>query len=254
MTASRFIVKMDPNSYANCEEILTKSTHLAWKVDFESKRIIGSATHTMVAISDCQKITLDSSKLSISGISVDGTDVKWDLDPADIKYGSRLNIYKAIEAGSLIKIEIRYSTSPDASAIQWLDASQTVGKKFPYVFTQCQAIHARSVLPCQDTPGVKVTVTAAVTVPAGMRALMSAMDDISKNSEDNFNFNQPICIPSYLIALAVGNIEGIRVGPRTTVWSEPESVKAAAWEFAETELFISTAESLLTPYIWVIYA
>jgi aminopeptidase N len=134
-----------------------------------------------------------------------------------------------------------------------LSPEQTVGKKHPYLFTQCQAIHARSVVPCQDTPGVKITYSADVTVPEGLIALMSAVHDESKNSGNTYNFKQVTTIPSYLIALAVGNIEGRRVGPRSTVWSEPEVVEAAAWEFADTESFITTGESLLTPYEWGVY-
>ena len=121
------------------------------------------------------------------------------------------------------------------------------------MFTQCQAIHARSILPCQDTPGVKITYSATVTAPDGLRALMSALHDESNPLGKPFKFYQPVKIPSYLIALAIGNIVGERVGPRSTVWSEPQVIKAAAWEFADTELFIKTGEDLLTPYEWGVY-
>jgi len=111
-------------------------------------------------------------------------------------------------------------------------------------------------VPCQDTPGIKVTYSAEVEVPAPLRALMSAvpLDPQDGDKDKNvFRFEQTIAIPSYLIALAVGHLEGIKVGPRTTVWSEPEVVKAAAWEFEETEDFITAGESFLTPYCWKVY-
>ena len=136
-----------------------------------------------------------------------------------------------------------------------LNSEQTVGKKAPYLFTQCQAIHARSLLPCQDTPSVKITYTAEITVPSSLKALMSAIQ-VSENLNQKNNvyfFDQKIAIPSYLIALAVGNLKGIKVGPRSTVWSEPEVVEAAAWEFQDTEEFIKVGESLLTPYVWGVY-
>lgn len=55
----------------------------------------------------------------------------------------------------MVKVRISYNTTPDSGAIQWLEPSQTSGKKHPFVYTQCEAILARSLLPCQDTPAVK---------------------------------------------------------------------------------------------------
>lgn len=47
------------------------------------------------------------------------------------------------------KVEVEYETSPSCSALQWLSPEQTAGKRHPYVFSQCQAIHSRSLVPCQ---------------------------------------------------------------------------------------------------------
>ena len=44
---------------------------------------------------------------------------------------------------------ITFSTSPDSTAVQFLEPVQTAGERHPYLFTQCQAIHARSFVPCQ---------------------------------------------------------------------------------------------------------
>ncbi len=153
--------------------------------------------------------------------------------------------------GTPERITLEYETTDKCTAVQWLTPAQTVGKKHPYLFTQCQAIHARSIFPCQDTPAVKITYSAQVTVPDGLTALMSALPLSFVGNV--FSFDQPVKIPSYLVALAVGNLKGIKVGPRSTVWSEPEVVEAAAWEFADTESFISTGESILTPYVWGVY-
>lgn len=149
------------------------------------------------------------------------------------------------------EIQIDYETTEKCTAIQWLEPSQTAGKVHPYLFTQCQAIHCRSILPCQDTPGVKMTYNASVKVPDGMTALMSAVP--AGKTQDVFAFEQKIAIPSYLLALAVGEIVGVKVGPRSTVWSEPSVVNQAAWEFEETEDFVSAGESFLTPYCWGVY-
>ncbi len=111
--------------------------------------------------------------------------------------------------GEKVSIKIAYETTSECTAIQWLEPAQTVGKVYPYLFTQCQAIHARSIVPCQDTPSVKITYSASVTVPPSLRALMSAVPlDQNPSTPNTYEFEQKIAIPSYLIALAVGHIEG----------------------------------------------
>jgi hypothetical protein len=52
---------------------------------------------------------------------------------------------------SQLSVGVRFSCSPDSTALQFLDPAQTAGGKHPYLFTQCQAIHARSFVPCQVT-------------------------------------------------------------------------------------------------------
>ena len=61
-----------------------------------------------------------------------------------------------------VKIKINYETTPNCTALQWLSPSQTAGKTHPYMFSQCQAIHCRSMVPCQDTPAVKMPYSAEV--------------------------------------------------------------------------------------------
>lgn len=170
------------------------------------------------------------------------------------KFGSALTIKleQALKEGEQAKIVIDYATTEGCTACQWLDPSQTVGKKHPYLFTQCQAIHARSLVPCQDSPSIKLTYSANINAP--LRALMSAVptgEDKQANGTTTYKFYQGTRMPSYLIALAVGNLEGRVISERSSVWTEPEVIEAAEWEFKEhTEKFISTAEELLTPYDW----
>lgn len=93
-----------------------------------------------------------------------------------------------------------------AAAIQWLDPSQTAGGKYPFMFTQSQAILARSWVPLQDGPGVKFTYSAAIACPVNLMALMSAENDTVKHTDGVYHFKQSNPIPSYLMALAVGDI------------------------------------------------
>merc|ERR550519_2614745 len=153
-----------------------------------------------------------------------------------------------------MKLLVNYTTSPQSSALQWLSPQQTAGKALPYVFSQCEAIHCRSMLPCQDTPSVKAPYTAEITAPPGITVLMSAVPNGGPKEADNgknkFSFSQKIPIQSYLIAIAAGAIESRKIGPRTHVWSEKEFVDKASFDFAETESFLQTAEELCGPYVW----
>lgn len=170
------------------------------------------------------------------------------------------------EEGS--SVEVEFEVGPGSSALQFLTPSQTAGGQHPYLFTQCQAIHARSFVPCQDTPRVKATFEASIRCPAGLTALMGALacdaatEEIARMKppapssggegleEIEFYFSQPVPIPSYLLALAVGELAPRDLGPRCRVWAEPCVVDAAASEFAETEKFLEAGEGLLGDYAW----
>jgi leukotriene-A4 hydrolase len=155
------------------------------------------------------------------------------------------------------KITIEYETDTECSALQWLPKKQTSGKQFPYVYSQCQAILARSLFPCQDTPSVKATYSAEVTAPADLTVLMSAVPSSSsvlpEKSLKCHKFEQKIPIPSYLVAIVVGKLKGKKIGPRTTVWSEPEFVEQGAYDFSETEDMLQAAEKIMGKYVWGIY-
>ncbi|CAE7351135.1 ltah-1.1 [Symbiodinium sp. KB8] len=163
----------------------------------------------------------------------------------------------SIAEGESVECSVTYRTTSQSSAVQFLKAEQTADKEAPFLFTQCQAIHARSLLPCQDTPGVKCTFTSSVRVPTGITALMSALPDADPVvSEDGafttFSFKQPVPVPSYLIAVAAGLLAQRPLAGEETmsVWAEPSIVDASAHEFAETPAFVRAAESIMGPYEW----
>ncbi|MCX6352970.1 MAG: M1 family metallopeptidase, partial [Bacteroidetes bacterium] len=147
-------------------------------------------------------------------------------------------------------ITIFYHTSPDAAAVQWLSPNQTAGGKQPFMFTQSQAILARTWLPCQDGPGIRFTYDATVQVPADLMALMSATNPQQKSADGVYSFKQVQAIPSYLMALAVGDIEFKSIDARTGVYAEPVTLEKAAYEFAEMGQMVAAAEKLYGPYRW----
>ncbi|PKK57376.1 leukotriene a-4 hydrolase, partial [Rhizophagus irregularis] len=252
----------DPSTLSNINEIQTSHIELNLRVDFEHKILDGSVTLSLITIADnVNKVILDTKSLIIKSVSQDGRQkIKFHLNNEIDCFGTtglHIELEKPLAAGIMFKLEISYNTTIQGTATQWLEPSQTVGKKHPYLFTQCQDIHARSLLPCQDTPCFKLTYSANIQVPHPLRALMSAIsvgdEKIGDGKSKIYRFEQNVKIPSYLIALAVGNLAGKEIGPRSTVWAEPEIVQDAAWEFEDTEKFIAIGEKLLTPYEWKKY-
>lgn len=260
----------------------SRARSVEWKavVDFDMRHIAATAIYDIEIIdSGCSSIQMDTRGLDIMHIELDGDTVKdWHLDE-EIKgkphLGQRLTIplhaekkgisFDGEKVGSgvphtSVKVLIQYKTSSDpgkCTAAQWLTPTQTSGKSHPYLFTQCQAIHARSILPCYDCPAVKMTYTAEISVPKWATAVMSALPFTEKTIDGDqhdirtFYFEQPVPIPAYLIALAVGDLASKDLSPRCRIWSEPCILDAAADEFHQTELFLQTAEKITSmPYAW----
>jgi leukotriene-A4 hydrolase len=161
-----------------------------------------------------------------------------------------------------VAVNIKVRTTRDCTALQWLKLEQTSNKKHPYLFSQCQAIHARSVFPCQDTPDVKSTYEFYIRSPLPvLTSGLSTGVSHFKPGKDGlgtllYSFKQDIPIPSYLFAIASGDIATAAIGPRSTVATGPEELSDAKWELEDDmEPFIQAAESILqtVPYAWTTY-
>ncbi|HEY0666643.1 MAG TPA: M1 family aminopeptidase/hydrolase, partial [Sphingobacteriaceae bacterium] len=237
----------DPHSFAEPASAVVKHLDLDIKVDFSSKQISGTADWTINNLKGADNIVFDTRNLLISKIMTDGQETTYTMGDEEEFLGRPLTV--KIRPGTR-KISITYTTSADAAALQWLTPLQTSGKVHPYLFTQSQAILARTWIPCQDSPGVRFTYNAAVTVPKELLAVMSAINPTEKNQTGIYHFKQPSPIPSYLMALAVGDIAFKAVDKRTGVYAEPTVVDKAAWEFADMGKMINAAEKLYGPYKW----
>uniref|UniRef100_A0A8C8BKL7 Leukotriene A-4 hydrolase n=1 Tax=Otus sunia TaxID=257818 RepID=A0A8C8BKL7_9STRI len=200
---------------------------------------------------------LDTKDLQVFKVTVNGQDAKFGFGEKHSFKGTPLEITLPYELrrGQEAIVEISFESSPKSSALQWFSPEQTSGKKHPFLFSQCQATHCRAIFPCQDTPAVKLTYYAEISVPKELVALMSAnrdgeIPDPEDSSRKIYRFSQNVPIPCYLIALVVGALESRKIGPRTLVWAEKELVDKSAYEFAEAEAMLKTAEDLAGPYIW----
>jgi leukotriene A-4 hydrolase/aminopeptidase len=244
------MARLDPHSYAQDHQPRTKALDWKARVDFAARTIHGEVTLQLSGPSPAGPLDLDTRALAIDSVTdASGAALAYTLHAAEPILGSRLEIM--LPAGTE-SIAIRYRTSPEASALQWLTPEQTLGKKHAYLFSQCQAIHARSVVPCQDTPSIRVTFQAALDVPSELRAVMAAAplgcEAHGARAIERFAMPQPI--PPYLLAFAVGDLASKDLSPRSRVWAEPTQLEAAAWEFEHVEEHIAAAESLFGPYDW----
>lgn len=241
----------DPHSFAKPSD--AKVTHLNWKanVNFDTKKISATATWDIETTPDADIILLDTKGLTIQKVTLDSIrPTEFRLADEDPILGRSLAIL--IKQGTK-KISIQYETDPSAEALQWLNPQQTAGKKFPFLFTQSQAILARSWVPCQDSPGIKFTYSAEVTVPKELLALMSASNPKEKNKDGTYKFEMKQPISSYLLALAVGDIAFKPISDRAGIYAEPSVVEKATWEFEDLEKMIAGAEELYGPYQWERY-
>ncbi len=251
-TNQRQTVFNDVHSYANPQDVRVRHLDLDWKVLFDQKVLQGIVTLTIDRFSRTAPLILDTRDLKIEKVETAAagpnfTATQFTVGAVDKILGAPLTIQLPARA---TRVRIHYSTSPGASGVQWLEPSQTAGKKHPFVFTQSQAIHARSWIPLQDTPQVRVTYTARVRTPPSLLAVMSAENDSRTPRDGDYRFRMSQAIPSYLIALAVGDLSFRSLGRRTGVYAEPSVVDKAAREFADTEKMVVATEKLYGPYRW----
>ena len=245
------MASIDPHSFTDDSQPAV--AHLDWeaRVDFARRVLAGEVFLRFAAPpTSATPLDLDTRELAIARVTDDaGRELGFGLHEPSGTLGARLRVQ--VPAGAK-GVRVAYTTSNEASALQWLEPSQTQGGKQPYLFTQCQAIHARSVLPCQDSPGRRVTYRATLVVPEGLKVVMAAAAKAVDPVEGGvaFTFEMPQPIPPYLLAFAVGDLVSRELSPRCRVWSEPGVVDAAAWEFADVEKHLAAAEGLFGPYDW----
>ena len=247
-TAKAIEIK-DPHSFSEPNNCVVTHLDLKLNVDFETQILKGEATWTIDKIGKIDEVIFDAKGLQIEKITLDGDpkNAFFALGDEEEFTGQPLSV--DIKPNTK-KIHIFYSTSKNAPALQWLNPNQTAGKKFPYLFTQSEAILARTWIPCQDSPSIRFTYNADVTVPKELLALMSAENPQKKNDSGIYHFEQKHAIPSYLMALAVGDIAFKAIDKRTGVYAEPSVLSKAAYEFADMGKMVTAAEKIYGDYRW----
>ena len=238
---------MDPHSHARPAEAVAKHLDLDIEVDFEKKQIRGSATYTIALKGEADKIVFDVRDISILSVTNGSDSLAYTLGEGGDFMGAPLEVQTPPGTET---VRITFATRPGAEALQWLEPSQTAGKEKPFLFTQSQAILARTWIPCQDSPGIRFTYSAKVKVPKDLLPVMSATNPQSRNEEGVYTFEMKQPIPAYLMALSVGDLSFKSLGERTGVYAEPSMLEASAYEFEDMEKMLLAAEELYGPYTW----
>lgn len=250
---------VDEHSAAQPAVVRISAAELDLRVDFAAKQLSGQVTHTLAwadaAAAGPAELRLDTRDLNIERVHARQGDGRWQrvdfaLAERDPIFGSTLTINLPSRMDA---VRIRYRTSPEASGLQWMTPAMTAGGKQPLLFSQSQAIHARSWVPLQDTPGVRFTYTARLRTAAGLMALMSADNDPAAEADGDYRFTMAQPIPSYLLAIAVGDFRFKAISERAGVWAEAPVLDRAAAEFSDTEKMIAATEALYGPYRWERY-
>ena len=244
------MARPDPHSCFDDAQPRAHQLEVDLRVDFATRRLVGRVRCGFDRPAS-GRVDFDTRGLRIGSVTdAAGAAIPFTLHPEEPILGQRLEI--AAPPGCET-ITIEYETSPEASGLQWLEPAQTEGRTHPFLFSQCQAIHARSLLPCQDCPRARINYRAALTVPEPLVAVMAAASRGERAVPAGwrtFLFEMPQPIPPYLFALAAGDLASRDVGPRSRVWAEPACVEAAAWEFADLETVMLQAEKLFGSYEW----
>ncbi|HEV7633443.1 MAG TPA: M1 family metallopeptidase [Steroidobacteraceae bacterium] len=246
----------DIHSYA--QPAIARVTHvdLDLTADFVAHRFAGTASLDIDAQPDAAQVVLDTRLLDIAAVTdAQGKPLEWSLGENDAILGAPLTV----QLKGARRLVIRYTTRPEAPALQWLKPEQTAGRQHPYLFSQGQAVLTRSWVPTQDSPGLRQTWSARIVAPVGLRVVMSAEmlnatgDPVADGPAAGglawrFRMEQPV--PPYLISVAIGDIAFQSLGPRTGVYAEPSMLQRAAAEFVDLEQMVKTAESIYGPYRW----
>ena len=240
-------LRVDLHSFSEPHHVVTTHLDLDVEVDFEKEIISGKARYEIKNLTGHNQLVLDVNGLEIDKVTIDNKASSFQLGYQDSILGQPLIIDVDEDTKA---VSIFYKTGADAKALQWLNPKQTAGKKYPFLFTQSQAILARTWLPCQDSPGVRFSYTAKVKVPKDLLAIMSAENPTEKITDGEYKFKMNQAVPAYLMALGVGDLVFESLGEQTGVYAEPSVIKKASYEFSETQKMLEIAEMMYGKYAW----
>ncbi|WP_376693344.1 M1 family metallopeptidase [Wenzhouxiangella sp. EGI_FJ10409] len=245
----------DPHSFAEYEKVRVEHLRLDLDADMAEHTLSGHVTLELERVDpEHPRLVLDTRDLDIRDVTAPEGDgnfrpLSWRLADAHGEGDLGRPLVIVLPEG-VDEVRIDYASSPEAFGLQWLDGEQTSSGE-PFMFSQSQPHYARTWVPLQDTPAVRYTFDATIRVPANLMAVMGASGNpFERNNSGEYSFHMPQPIPSYLMAIAVGDLEFAETGARSGVYAEPEWIEAAAEEFDVLEEMIDIGVDLYGEYRW----
>ncbi|KAJ6780990.1 hypothetical protein PWT90_08222 [Aphanocladium album] len=259
------MAQRDPTTLSNYGQWRTRHTAVDFKIDFDNKRLQGSVTLRLEKQAEDAgaEVVLDTRFVKVASARVNGaaasTTAAFELKPHTDPLGAPLHVTLPADVaagtakGETVELTLDVETTDRCTALQWLTPAQTANGKHPYMFSQCQAINCRSIFPCQDTPDVKSTFHFRLTsvLPTVASGVAAGDHTPTPGTEKVYEFEQKVPIPSYLFAVASGDIRTAAIGSRSWVASGPEEVEDCKWELErDMDKFLEVAEKIIFPYRW----
>lgn len=247
------MAKRDPSTLSNYHAWRTRHTSLDLRIDFANRELTGDVTLDLESLTDGQsdEVVLDCQSVHVTAVEINSSPTIWDIGPETKALGSPLQVAVPPRAtlGQIVKVKINFRTTDKCTALLWLGPGQT-GNDGSFVFSQCYSIHARTLFPCQDTPDVKSTYAISISSPSRVVSSGLPKGEQNKGGEKTYFFEQNIPIPTYLFALASGNLATASIGPNSSVVASPKQIECREEFEGGICPLMGEAEALLTPYVW----
>lgn len=246
----------DPYSYSNSLQLTTDHYDLRLELDFDKKVINGEQKLKMRTLSMfVMEAVLDVNDLHIHDILYnDKTPLDFKISRTKPEVGQSLHVRLPFQllSNNEFELTIKYTTSPSATALSWLAKNQTAGGKQPYLFSQCETVHCRSIAPFQDTPAIKSTFNIHVHSPRDIvvRTSGNKTGEFDYDNHRCTKFESKIPVPSYLFGIVAGDISETKIGNKTYLIAESSKLSEYASKLDKFEKALVVAENYMGPYVW----
>ncbi|KAF9880698.1 leukotriene a4 hydrolase [Colletotrichum karsti] len=253
----------DVNTLSNFKDVVTRHTKLEFTIDFDRTILVGYTAVTLEPkVGSLHEVILDTSYVVVKDAKIGDKSVQWTLRADKDQNGSPLHIQldRVYSLGESFELAINFETTTKTTGLQWFGPAQTDDKKFPFMFSQGEPVHARSMFPCQDTPSIKTTFDIIIHSTLPVVASGVPEDELIfppvklPLDTKTYRFKQDIPISNYLFAVASGNLAGEQIGPKSYVYCAPDDIEACKAEFQpDLHAIIKSAENLIFEYPWPLY-